>query len=71
MTVKTFPITLGFDNTQVIGYASIDTSKLPPTPDFHFSIGFYSNDLSPLEDRSYELAVLGLVNDSKFSAKKV
>lgn len=58
------PVLLGFDYKQVIGTLSIDSSKLPPEPNFAFAIGYLS--LERNKDGSegmYQLLNVGLVGD--------
>ncbi len=60
--MKTVPITIGFDNTRIIGFAEIDLAKLPKDFDYCFSIGVM------LDSGNSELIQLALVsNDSHLS----
>ena len=39
----TIPVLDSFSNNQVIGHLVIDASKLPPTPEFTFVLGYEAN----------------------------
>lgn len=66
MPLEQFPIHIGFNkSTPPVGYISLDTDKLPPTPDWHIAIGYMADTVYSHE---YVLKEFGLISDEKFRA---
>jgi hypothetical protein len=63
--IKKIPVTIGFDDTKIVGILEIDTDELPKgSPDFIFSLGYEVlgvDDYNKVND--YNLVQLGIVND--------
>jgi hypothetical protein len=64
--VKTIPVTIGFDRTQVIGELTIDETKLPPGIGYHFALGYRANRITDGVLRDFEILEVSLTDDSKF-----
>ncbi len=59
--MKTIPITVNFNNEQVIGTATIDLGKLPAAPNYVFSIGYFDDG-----NGGHELLEISLVLDTQY-----
>lgn len=63
----TIPVTLGFDNSNIIGTMEVDETKLPPTTDYCFAIGYYCkgvDDKGKVID--FELREISVVLDRSY-----
>jgi hypothetical protein len=67
--MKTVPVTIGFDRTQVIGEMTIDETKLPPGAGYRFALGYrvLAFDEPALVATEIDLLQVGLVPDAKFT----
>lgn len=58
----TLPVLLNFDSQAVVGEMTVDETKLPKLPNFHFALGYRF----PANNGGYELVCISAVPDSKF-----
>lgn len=59
--MKEIPVTIGFDNTRIIGMMTIDENQLPKGYDYVFSLG-----VRLLDEQHCELMQVGLIDNSNY-----
>ena len=64
--MKTIPVTVGFDRTQVIGEMTIDETKLPAGIGYHFALGYRAYRIVDGVLSDFEILEVSLTDDSKF-----
>lgn len=60
--IKIIPVLQGFDQSKQIGVMHLDTSALPDSPDFVFSIGYVQN----LNDGTIVLHCVSMLTDIEY-----
>ena len=63
MTIQKIPITVGFDQEKIIGYAEIDIESLPDNPNYVLSLGYTIEEGS---NTPPTIKMLGVVNDLEY-----
>lgn len=68
----TIPVLLNFDQDQNIGAITLERSKLPPTPNYVFSLGYmatqFGANMEFTEDTKHALVCVSLIPDDNYIA---